>query len=38
MPEERGRYRTERSDKKIRVNSSLSKSLHAKIRSVSFGL
>ena len=33
MPEERGRYHDERSDKKIKVNSSLSKSLHTKIRS-----
>ena len=31
MQEERGRYRTERSDKKIRVNSSLSKGLHEKL-------
>jgi hypothetical protein len=31
MQEERGRYRTERSDKKIRVNSSLDKSVHEKL-------
>jgi len=31
MQEERGRCRTERSDKKIRVNSSLSEDLHEKL-------